>query len=169
VAPAGARLSGVRVLEVAPAGTHGLRRAVLRDGREDAAVAFAGDEEWDTFHLAAVDDDLTTVGVVTFLERECPSRPGVHPARQLRGMAVAADRQGTGVGAALLRAGLDRCRADGAAVVWAHARLTAVGWYEAHGMPAEGEVYIFGDVDLPHRLVVADPAAGPLGPQLERP
>lgn len=96
------------------------------------------------------------MGVVTFLERECPARPGVHPARQLRGMAVAADRQGTGIGASLLRAGLDRCRAEGAAVVWAHARVTAVSWYEAHGMSAEGDVYIFGDVHLPHLLVVVD-------------
>ena len=94
--------------------------------------------------------------MVTFLERECPARPGVHPARQLRGMAVAADRQGTGIGASLLRAGLDRCRAEGAAVVWAHARVTAVSGYEAHGMSAEGDVYVFGDVHLPHRLVVVD-------------
>jgi len=129
---------------------------VLRDGRADAVVVFDGDDEWDTFHLAAVEDDLTTVGVITFLERECPLRPGLHPARQLRGMAVATDRQGTGVGGALLRAGLDRCRAEGAAVVWAHARVTAVSWYEAHGLPAEGDVYIFGDVRLPHRTVVLE-------------
>ena len=133
-----------------------MRRAILRDGHDDAVVVFEGDDESDTFHLAAVGDDLTTVGVVTFLERECPARPGRHPARQLRGMAVATDEQGTGVGAALLQAGLDRCRADGAAVVWAHARVTAVSWYEAHGMPAEGDVYVFGDVHLPHRLVVAE-------------
>jgi len=119
-------------------------------------VVFEGDDEWDTFHLAAVEDDLTTVGVITFLERECPRRPGLHPARQLRGMAVATGQQGNGVGGALLRAGLERCRAEGAAVAWAHARVSAVSWYEAHGMPAEGDVYIFGDVRLPHRTVVLE-------------
>lgn len=103
-----------------------------------------------------MDDDGTTVGVVTFLERECPNRPGVHPARQLRGMAVAADRQGGGLGAALLAAGIERCRAEGVAVVWAHARLTAVPWYEAHGMTVEGDVYVYGVMDLPHRLVLID-------------
>jgi len=71
-------------------------------------------------------------------------------------MAVATDQQGNGVGAALLRAGLDRCWAEGAAVVWAHARVTAVAWYEAHGLPAEGDVYIYGDVRLPHRTVVVE-------------
>jgi predicted N-acetyltransferase YhbS len=103
-----------------------------------------------------VDEDGTTVGVITFLERECPGRPGVHPARQLRGMAVATDRQGEGLGSALLTAGIERCRADGVAVVWAHARLSAVPWYEARGLPAEGEGYVFGVMDLPHRLVVRD-------------
>lgn len=129
---------------------------MLREARPDAVVVFEGDDEWETFHLAAVDDDGATRAVATFLDRECPTRPGLHPARQVRGMAVAGDRQGTGLGAAVLAAGLERCRAEGAAVVWAHARLTAVGWYEAHGLPAEGEVYVHGDLHLPHRLVVRE-------------
>ncbi|MET0491000.1 MAG: GNAT family N-acetyltransferase [Acidimicrobiales bacterium] len=155
MAPSRPRPGLTRILEVAPSGTHGLRRTVLRDGRDDEVV-FAGDDERDTFHLGAVDEDGTTVGIVTFLERECPNRPDVHPARQLRGMAVAADRQGQGLGTALLRAGIERCRAEGVAVVWAHARLPAVPWYEAHGLPAEGDVYVFGVMGLPHRLVVTD-------------
>ncbi len=145
-----------RIVEVAPAATYALRRDVLRDGRDDVEITFDGDEEWETVHLAAVDDDEALVGIATFLERECPARPGVHPARQLRGMAVAADRRGEGLGAALLAAGVERCRTDGAAVLWAHARLTAVPWYETHGLPAEGEGYVYGVMDLPHRLVVLD-------------
>ena len=131
---------------------------MLREGRADARVAFEGDDEWDSFHLAAVDDDTSVVGVVTFLERECPARAGVHPARQLRGMAVAVDRQGEGLGAQLLAAGVERCRADRIAVVWARARLSAVDFYEAHGLTAEGEVYDHpvGDGTLPHRTVVLD-------------
>jgi ElaA protein len=75
-------------------------------------------------------------------------------------MAVAEDRQGAGLGAAVLAAGVERCRAEGVAVLWANARLTAVPWYEAHGLPAEGDVYVYGDMALPHRLVVRafDPA-----------
>jgi GNAT superfamily N-acetyltransferase len=98
------------------------------------------------------------VGVVTFLDRACPARPDVFPARQLRGMAVSEPRRGSGVGRALLDAGLERCRAEGVAVVWAHARESAVPWYEAHGMAAEGPVYDHpvGDGVLPHRTVVVD-------------
>jgi GNAT superfamily N-acetyltransferase len=145
-----------RILEVAPAATHGLRRAVLRDGRADAEVVFEGDEEWEAFHLAAVDDDATIVAIATFLDRECPVRPGTFPARQLRGMAVVEDRQGSGLGGAVLAAGIERCRAEGVAVLWAHARLSAVPWYEAHGLPAEGDVYVYGPMDLPHRTVALD-------------
>jgi predicted N-acetyltransferase YhbS len=155
VAPPRPRPVLTRILEVAPAATHVLRRAVLRDGG-DEEVVFEGDDERDTFHLAAVDDDGTTVGIVTFLERECPLRPGVHPTRQLRGMAVATDRQGAGLGSALLRAGIERCRAEGVVVLWAHARLNVVPWYEAHGLAADGDVYVYGVMDLPHRLVVRD-------------
>ena len=98
------------------------------------------------------------VGVVSFLDRACPARPGRFPARQLRGMAVVPERRGAGIGAALLAAGIDRCRAEGVAVVWAHARETAVGWYEAHGLLPEGEVYDHpaGARALPHRIVVAE-------------
>ena len=89
-----------RILEVAPEGTRGLRRAILRDGRADANVVLEGDDEWDTFHLAAVDDDLTTVGVVTFLERECPVRPGRPPGPSApghgRGRRPAGHRRGRG-------------------------------------------------------------------------
>lgn len=119
-------------------------------------MVFEGDDEWDTFHLAAVDDDGHPIAVVTFLERECPVRPGCFPARRLRGMAVATDRQGEGLGATLLAAGIERCRSEGIAVVWAHARVSAIGFYEANGMPADSDVYIYGDVQLPHRTAVVD-------------
>jgi GNAT superfamily N-acetyltransferase len=82
----------------------------------------------------------------------------VFPARQLRGMAVAEDRQGQGIGTELLRAGVERCRDAGVAVVWARARLSAVDFYEAHGLAADGDVYDHpvGDGTLPHRTVVLD-------------
>ena len=121
-------------------------------------MAWEGDDEHESFHLAAVDPDGTVVGVVTFLDRACPVRPDVFPARQLRGMAVSHERQGTGIGVALLDAGLARCRDEGVAVVWAHARESAVDWYEAHGMAGEGAGYDreVGDGSLPHRTVVVD-------------
>jgi predicted GNAT family N-acyltransferase len=119
-------------------------------------VELDGDDEWETVHLATVEDDGTIVAVATFLDRECPLRPGVHPARQLRGMAVATERQGEGLGGELLAAGIERCREDGAVIVWAHARTAAVPWYEAHGLPAEGDEYVYGVMDLPHRTVVLD-------------
>jgi len=73
-------------------------------------------------------------------------------------MAVDDGRRGEGIGAALLAAGVDRCRREGAAVVWAHAREDAVEWYAAHGLLPEGDLYdhAVGDRALPHRTVVRD-------------
>lgn len=139
------------------AATHDLRRAVLRDGRPDAVVAFDGDDEATTVHLAVLDDTGSPVAIATLLDRPCPRRPGVAPARQLRGMAVATDRQGDGLGAALVAAALERCRSEGVAVLWAHARVSALGFYAAVGLPPEGDTYIHGDVHLPHRVVVHHP------------
>ena len=41
--------------------------------------------------------------------------------------------QGAGLGALLLAAGLDRARSDGADLVWARARSTALAFYLANG------------------------------------
>jgi predicted N-acetyltransferase YhbS len=73
-------------------------------------------------------------------------------------MAVALDRQGEGIGGVLVDAGLDRCRAEGAAVVWANSRIPAIPFYEAHGLRAEGDVEDrpTGDRVLPHRVVVLE-------------
>lgn len=129
---------------------------MLREGRADAVVVFEGDDEPTTIHLAVVGDDGVPLAIGSLLDRPCPRRPGRVPARQLRGMAVAADRQGEGLGARLLAAAVARCRDDGVAVLWAHARQVALGFYEAQGLHGEGGIYIHGDVQLPHRLVLTD-------------
>jgi len=144
------------VVEVPAVATHALRRAVLREGRADAVVVFEGDDEPTTVHLAVVDDDGSPVAVASLLVRPCPRRPDRVPARQLRGMAVTTDRQGEGLGARLLTAANDRCRAEGSAVLWAHARQVALGFYEAQGLRGEGEIYLHGDIQLPHRLVLCE-------------
>jgi thiamine transport system ATP-binding protein len=130
------RLDGIggrrsRVVELAAADTHPLRRAVLREGRVDASVVFEGDDEPGTLHLGLEASDGTLVGVSTWLWRPCPREPGDRD-RQLRGMAVDTSRQAGGFGAVLLAAGVERAIADGATTVWANARDTALGFYERH-------------------------------------
>jgi thiamine transport system ATP-binding protein len=146
----GGRRSGV--VELDPTATHVLRRAVLREGRADASVVFDGDDEPGTLHLGLQDTSGALVGVSTWLWRPCPVDPGGRD-RQLRGMAVDTTRQGSGFGAVLLGAGVDRAIADGATTVWANARDTALGFYAGHGFEVLEPGHLDATTGLPHHHI----------------
>jgi predicted GNAT family N-acyltransferase len=127
----------VVVDEVPAEVTYDLRRAILRpDGGE---IAWAGDEDPATFHLAARTGDRV-VGVVRFSPARCPWRHTDAP-WQLRGMATDPAVRGTGAGRALLEDGLARVAARGGDLVWCHARTTATGFYERMGFAVVTEPY----------------------------
>ena len=84
-----------------------------------------------------------------------PERPQAK-AFQLRGMAVDEGLQGTGVGRVLLTAAVDRLRAQGADVLWANARDTALGFYQRLGWRVEGDGFLYGYRDMPHHVAVLD-------------
>lgn len=140
----------MRVAEVGAADTHDLRRRVLRGGDPYAHVAFPEDDLDGAFHLAALDDAGAVIAVGTF----SPAPYDGRPAYRLRGMAVEPARQGNGAGWVVLAAGIERCRAAGAEVLWANARDTAIGFYEKAGMAVVGDG--FESVGIPHHLVVLD-------------
>ena len=118
--------------------TYALRRAILRpDGGE---VAWAGDEDPTTFHLAATAGGRV-VGVVRFSPAPCPWRADPVAPWQLRGMATEPDVRGTGVGKQLVVEGLARVAARGGDLVWCHARTTATGFYERMGFSVVTEPY----------------------------
>lgn len=142
------------VVEVAAADTYDLRRAILRDGRADAVVAFPEDDLPGAFHLAVRDDAGRTVGIGSFSPQPSPGRPGL-PAWQLRGMAVAAEVQGQGVGRLLLEHATARLRAAGADLLWAHGRDSALDFYQRLGWRVEGDGYVHG-IGLPHHRIVLD-------------
>jgi predicted GNAT family N-acyltransferase len=102
---------------------------VLRPDGGD--VAWAGDEDPATFHLAAR-SDRRVVGVVRFSPTACPWRTAVHP-WQLRGMATDTAVRGSGAGRALVAAGLEAVAARGGDLLWCDARVPAVGFYERMG------------------------------------
>jgi thiamine transport system ATP-binding protein len=145
-------LRALSIVEVAPEDTHDLRRRVLRDGRLDATVVFDGDGEEGTTQLGARDAGGRLVGVSTWLWCPCPVDPGRRD-RQLRGMAVDPSRQGCGVGATLLAAGVDEAARLGATAVWANARDTALGFYRRHGFEVLGEGFVDETTGLPHHRI----------------
>jgi predicted dehydrogenase/predicted GNAT family N-acyltransferase len=130
-----------------------LRLDVLRRGMTNRTVDFDGDDDASTVHLAAFDDSGGIIGVSTWMRRRCVDRPDL-AAVQLRGMATARHLQGSGVGAALVKAGLDRAREGGADVVWANARDAALAFYARHGFEVVGDGFIESVTNLPHHRVL---------------
>jgi predicted GNAT family N-acyltransferase len=127
----------VDVQEVPAEVTYDLRRAILRpDGGE---IAWAGDEDPATFHLAARSGDRV-VGVARFSPAPCPWQPAAAP-WQLRGMATDPAVRGTGAGRALVADGLARVAARDGDLVWCSARTTATGFYERMGFAVVTEPY----------------------------
>lgn len=144
-----------------------LRRAVLRRGTPTSDARLPEDVRPDTRHLA-IRDGGTIVATSTWVRAPRPADGGPTSASdpsstaaatpessiQVRGMAVADDLRGEGLGAILLEAGLARARADGARLAWAKARDSALGFYTARGFSVEGEGFIEPVTQLPHHLVV---------------
>jgi GNAT superfamily N-acetyltransferase len=118
---------------------------VLRAGDPAADVHFPQDDAEGAFHLG-VHDGPDLVAVASF----SPDGTGGF---QLRGMAVAPEHQGQGLGAALLAEGVERCRAAGGTRLWANARRPVVVYYLQMGMEPKGDEFVTADTGLPHRRV----------------
>ena len=125
-----------------------LRHRVLRVGLPRNAASFDGDVESTTLHLAAFDGAI--VGCVTVLHRPFDGAP----AWQLRGMAVAPERQRAGVGGALL-ARVDALVAAStfSRQLWCNSRAPAVAFYERNGWRAVGDIFEIPTAG-PHRVMV---------------
>lgn len=125
-----------------------LRMAVLRPGWAVEPADY--DQLSTTRHIAAL-DGAEPVGCASVFPSPYPDAA---KAWQLRGMAVAPDRQGEGIGAMVLLGAIDLVRLAGAPLLWANARITALGFYERLGFQAVGEEFLHGPLELPHRMIV---------------
>jgi GNAT superfamily N-acetyltransferase len=133
--------------------TRELRRFVLRRGTPTDNVTFSTDDRPGTRHLAIRDDAGTVIATSTWFESEAPTAPGVR-AVQLRAMAVHDDYQGRGLGAILIEAGTAYAMSLGAALAWANARDTALGFYTNEGFEVVGDGFLTEDTRIPHHVVV---------------
>lgn len=150
----------MRVVELAAAQTHPLRRLVLRDDDPARSVVFDGDDEPGTFHLGVIDDsrdgshdDGEIVATSTWLPRPTDHAPGDN-AVQLRGMATSPALQGSGVGGLLFDAAVELCAQRGYDVLWANARDSALTFYERHGCVVTGDGFVDATTGLPHHVVL---------------
>jgi GNAT superfamily N-acetyltransferase len=129
-----------------------LRVAVLRKGTPATDCNYPEDSIPDVVHLAIIHEG-TAVATSTWFMKECPEKPSVM-AMQLKGMAVADHLQGEGLGALLIDAGVALANERGAAIVWARARDSAMGFYERLGFVSTGTGFIDGPTAMPHHIVV---------------
>lgn len=141
--------------EVSAETTYELRRRVLRGGRRDADVRFAGDDAAGSLHLAVVDDTGRPLAVATASPQPCERRAG-RTAWKVRGMAVEPERRGEGLGGRLLEELEARAAAAGIEVLWADGRDSALNFYRRRGWVVEGEGYLTPATGLPHHLIIRD-------------
>lgn len=116
-----------------------LRTEILRPHFEPGRLArYDGDEDPGTRHFGALDAGQV-VAVATFLRRPAPFAPEA-PALQLRGMAVARQRQRQGLGRRLLDASMAALAVDASPIrrLWCNARVSAQTFYEGAGFRVEG-------------------------------
>jgi thiamine transport system ATP-binding protein len=143
------------IVELSASQTHRLRRAVLRVGTPTDVVTFSEDEEPTTVHLGIRDRTSgEVIATSTWIRRDHPSAPG-RSGIQLRQMAVASHLQRCGLGMKLLKAGSDMAHRQGADILWARARDSALGFYARAGWEVVGDGYIDAATELPHHDVIS--------------
>ena len=120
-----------------------LRQAVLRPGLPREASIYDVDTLPATRHLVAIDAAARVVGCATIFPEPFEGRADL--AWRLRGMAVAPERRGSGVGRKLLMAIDEMMRArTPVPLLWCNARVTAIGFYQRCGWTV-----VSGEFDVP--------------------
>ena len=129
-----------------------LRVAVLRKGTPATDCNYPEDNYPDVVHFGIIHEG-NAVATSSWFMKECTEKPGVI-AMQLKGMAVADELQGAGLGALLIDAGSALANERGARIAWARARDSAIGFYERLGFVSTGEGFVDGPTAMPHHIVV---------------
>lgn len=127
-----------------------LRTQVLRPSwPADQLLVFPEDSLTSCKHVVAL-EAASIVGVATFLDKPTPRLDDPN-AIQLRGMAVASEKQGQGVGKCILNFARNELKSEFPAArwMWCNARETAVGFYEGLGFQIISERFEIAEIG-PH-------------------
>ncbi|MDF2441751.1 MAG: hypothetical protein JWN98_2735 [Abditibacteriota bacterium] len=159
------------VQRLTAAQTRALRGSVLRPNRPFAETHFSGDDDATTIHAGAVARDEAgaehVIGVASFYHEALPmhiqcaelATLATSPVWRLRGMAVEPERQGQGIGRAILEFGIAHIADEGGGLLWCNARSGAVGFYRIASFVTCGKEFEIPDVG-PHFVMVLPIDAG---------
>lgn len=123
-----------------------LRHRVLREGRPPEDAIFEGDDAPTTRHFLVQWTDQV-VAVATVMQAPFPDGDG--PALQLRGMAVAPEHQGKGLGAQLVQ-GIAQAVGE---PMWCNARMSALPFYEKQGWQGTGDTFEVERIGAHRRMI----------------
>jgi len=119
--------------------TYPVRHPVLRTNRPIETCRFEGDELETTKHYGLFIQEKL-VGVTTLMQSSNDFFENKHQF-QMRGMAILSHHQGQGLGAQLIREVEKNIEDYETAVLWFHARMTAVPFYEKMGFEIKGNSF----------------------------
>jgi len=151
----------VDVVEITARGTWPVRHRVLRPGRPIGTCDWPEDGIPGAFHLGARVEGVL-VGIASFYP--VPRVDDAPGGWQIRGMAVDEGLRDRGLGAALLRRGVERARGLGATYLWCNARTRAVPFYERAGFLRLGAEFDVPGIGPHFQMRLGGEALGPLAP-----
>lgn len=123
--------------------TYPLRQRVLRPQQSINECMYACDHAADSYHVGYFLNQ-TLVGVGTIF-REARNSQSSQASWRIRGMAVAEELRGAGIGGKLLQALIDYVEGQGIpAEIWCNGRVSAKTFYERSGFVQASETF-----DLP--------------------
>jgi GNAT superfamily N-acetyltransferase len=138
-----------------------LRKAVLRPHLGESEEFTLDDDLLPTtVAFGALTPDDRVIGTARLSPEPPPFDGSGLPGWRLRGMATSPEVRNLGVGTAVLQRVVDHIAASGGGVLWANARLGALGLYERAGMRAWGKTWEEPDIG-PHVVVWRDVDAAP--------
>lgn len=126
----------LQIRKISAAETYHLRQTVLRPGYPPENSRYPLDHDRHTEHFGAfLNDEL--VGVATVFPEQMPGQ-NFKNAWRLRGMAVAENLRGRGIGKKLLQVCLDSVKNQNGDALWCNGRTTALEFYRSVGFETVG-------------------------------
>ncbi|WP_169449456.1 GNAT family N-acetyltransferase [Marinimicrobium agarilyticum] len=124
---------------------------MLRPGENVSKCIFDGDDAPNTRHFGAIDDAGGIRGIVSVYRNGHPSIEDAD-VYQIRAMATSPACRGQGVGNRLLTSAENYVKSQGAGLIWANARTSAVEFYIKAGYRVVSEEFVIDGIGA-HYLV----------------